>query len=582
AAPPNLRGTMNGHWNIELPEFDKNRMTVEGKYELLNVARFVPPAPTTSPAVAAALDTGAGGPRASTMPAAVQASHVSQVKGPAVVSVPATTGPVKTTLTSNTGRRGQTPTTQVALIPIADRIEGGIIARDGNVRLEPIVLRRKGGRADAKISFPLNAPRQMHVESTVAAWPVEYSAGRARYRENSLIWLQTELDADLKALTAKGRVANFRADVPIKQGQSIIINASANIDGRALDVTSIRGEGLGGEITGDGILHLGNPLQSSGRVDWRNVGADAIAALYPAVGGLAGRFSGSVRFSPTSPDRNPDATGPFALQGSVQASPDATLKGMHIGDADFIVYADYQRAVMQRLNWKIAGGELRAWTRVTWHDRDPFVHVVVDFDKLNLDEIVRAARPAGQEHKPVPGRVTGHAIAAANPLTVRGRKEASGEVEMRLTESDLVNVATVNLLYNVLSVKLGPYEPTGRGYIMARLEGERLEIPVVRYFNRGVDLWSNAAVVNVFLGANSPVEGTAAASARPLKDLKLPFMADVDQVLRALQGAVATASIQGTVGKPAPKVIPFALTGDAFRRFMLGEVRNEVRGTAGR
>jgi hypothetical protein len=86
----------------------------------------------------------------------------------------------------------------------------------------------------------------------------------------------------------------------------------------------------------------------------------------------------------------------------------------------------------------------------------------------------------------------------------------------------------------------------------------------------------------VFKGAQSPVEGSAAGSARPLKDLKLPFMADVDQIFAALQGAVATASIEGTVGNPTPRVIPFAQSGEAFRRFMIGEVKNEVRGTAGR
>jgi len=108
------------------------------------------------------------------------------------------------------------------------------------------------------------------------------------------------------------------------------------------------------------------------------------------------------------------------------------------------------------------------------------------------------------------------------------------------------------------------------------------EIPNVRYFNRGVDIWASATVLDVFKGAQSPIEGNAAGSARPLKDLKLPFMADVDQILKALQGSIATASIQGTVGEPQPRVIPFAQSGETFRRFMIGEGKNEVRGTAGR
>jgi hypothetical protein len=153
---------------------------------------------------------------------------------------------------------------------------------------------------------------------------------------------------------------------------------------------------------------------------------------------------------------------------------------------------------------------------------------------------------------------------------------------VRITDSDLANAAFVNALYGVLSVKLGKQAPNGTGHLTARLEGERLEIPSMRYQNRGVDVWMSGTIVNVFDGRQSRVEASAAGSARPLKDLKLPFMADVDQVLKALQGGLATVSIGGTIGKPDIKVIPFMAAGSTLRRFVLGEVSSEVRGTAGR
>jgi hypothetical protein len=59
-------------------------------------------------------------------------------------------------------------------------------------------------------------------------------------------------------------------------------------------------------------------------------------------------------------------------------------------------------------------------------------------------------------------------------------------------------------------------------------------------------------------------------------------MADVDKMIAALQGGLVTVGIKGTVREPDVQVIPFASAGDAFRRFMIGEVKNEVRGTAGR
>jgi hypothetical protein len=317
------------------------------------------------------------------------------------------------------------------------------------------------------------------------------------------------------------------------------------------------------------------------------VDAAAIAALAPpafasTARGLAGRFSGSVRFSPTSREANPNATGPFAIQGTVK-SDGGRLHGMEIGDAEFLVYSDYQRAVLDRLRWRVAEGTLKGWARFTdYGGDDRFAHVNLDLENLSLDQLLRAARANDPQHKEVPGRVTGRIVAAGNPLSEEGRKAASGEVRLQLTESDLANVKFVNLLYSVLSVKLGKPQPTGRGFLQARLEGERLEIPSVRYVNRGVDIWTSATVLNVFAGLDSPIEGTAAGSARPLRDLKLPFMADVDKILAALQGGLATVRIGGTIRTPDVKVIPFAQSGDAFRRFMVGEVKNEVRGTAGR
>jgi hypothetical protein len=421
----------------------------------------------------------------------------------------------------------------------------------------------------------------MHVAATTAAWPLEFTRGRRGEPRNVLLWGGTSgLDVDLRQLTFNGPL-NVHAVVS-RQGRTVAdFVVDAALRGKRVDLKSIKGEGLGGTIAGDGYIYLDNPLESRGRVDWKDVDAESVVALAPFLNGLSGRYTGTVHFAPTDPATDPTATGPFSIGGTI-TSTDGSWNGMSVGDASFAAHADVNRAVLDHLNWRLAGGSLRGWTRVTWYNNDPFVHVNLSFDDLSLDQIVRALRPKGQEHKPTPGLITGTAVAAGNPFSERGRKEASGDFHARLTKSDLVNIPTVNLLYSVLSVKLGPLAPAGRGFVDARLEGERLEIPAVRYFDRGVDLWAEAAVVNVFRGADSPIVGTAAGSARPLKDLKLPFMADVDQILRALQGAVATAAIEGTLRDPTPRVIPFAEAGEAFRRFMVGEVKNEVRGTAGR
>jgi len=348
---------------------------------------------------------------------------------------------------------------------------------------------------------------------------------------------------------------------------------------------------LGGYIIGSGFIDLENPLKSQGQLQWNEMDAQSIIALAPALDGLNGKYSGTFRFSPTDYRTDRDASGPFAFSGEIW-SLGGNWKGLPIGDLWFIAHGEYQaktatknpvaRAVVDKMNWDLAGGNLKGWSRVTWYDLEPFAQVNFDFDKLSLDQIVKAVRPAGQEHKPMPGLLAGNVMAAGNPFTERGQQSASGEAKIRLTESDLVNSPAINLLYTLMSVKLGPQVPSGRGLIVARLEGKRLEVPAMRYSNRGTEIWAKPVVVDVFKGAASPIEGVAAGSASPLRDLKLPFMGDIDRVISAWTGSVATVQLNGTIGAPTPRVILFSQSGETFRRFLLGEVKNEMNGTAGR
>jgi hypothetical protein len=573
--PPNIRGTVSGRWLVHLPEFDVNRMQLEGEYSVHQLGLLNPPPPTTSPAVAGALDQ-RGNPAAATRAdQAVIAAATTRPEVPLAYATTTITAPAATT------RPSTAPATQPSIMPIADVIDGKVIVRRGLVTLDPIVMKRKEGQTKALVSFPIMAPRHMHLEATTAAWPLELLDSQTQQTSNVLLWGNTPgLDLDLKQLTATGPL-NLRASIARKDQTVANLSINAAILGRRVDVKTLTGEGLGGRITGDGYIYLDQPLLSAGRLDWQNIDPESIVNLAPFTRGLEGRYSGSVRFSPSDPKSDPDATGPFSISGSI-TSADGRWKGIDIGNAAFIAHAGDQRAVLDKLDWNLAGGKLSAWTRVTWYRDEPFVHVNMAFEKLNLDQLIRAARPAEQQHKPVPGLLEGTAVLAGNPHSQTHRDDASGDIRLRITASDLANVSVVNTLYSVMSIKYGKPEPNGRGHVVARLEGQRLEIPVVRYFNRGVDIWASATVVDIFKGRDSPIEGAAAGSARPLKDLKLPFMADVDQILAALQGGVATASIEGTVGQPQPRVIPFASSSETFRRFMIGEVKNEVRGTAGR
>jgi hypothetical protein len=593
APPPNLRGKMSSQLYIEIPDFDANRMTAAGDYRIkdLGYLKSSNKAPA-APAKVASLDKPVGGPEE------ITASHVEPSDRPPLVVVPRV--PVKprpaTVQAANPQRMPATaPVAQKTTIPIADVVKGNITIKDGVVTLDPLRLERTppGGTEGitiAKVSFPTFSPRQVHVEANIAAWQLTLQDTRTNELSNVHIWGGTKgLDIDLKHLIVDGP---FKLDATIAiKDQTIGLHVDSQFAQRRLLLNSLTGDGLGGDIYGYGVIDFDHPLESQGEVQWNNVDAESIITLAPSLKGLGGKYSGTFRFSPTDYSTDRDATGPFAFSGEFWSN-GGHWKGISLGNAYFIAHANYHaatksekqsaRAVVDRLDWDLAGGNMKGWSRVTWYDLEPFLQVNLSFDNLNLDPLVRATRPAGQPHKTTPGHLSGNLMAAGNPFSERGQQAASGEAKIRLTDSDLVNVQAVNLLYSIMSVQLGPPKPTGRGFIQARLEGKRLEIPAMHYFNRGADIWANAAIVDLFKGSDSPIEGTAAGSIKPLRDLKLPFMADIDKIISALSGSVATVSIQGSVGDPVVKVIPFAESGDTFRRFMVGEVKNEVRGTSGR
>lgn len=568
APPPNLRGDFQGRWVIKLPDFNPSLMEMEGSYRISKLAH-VNPLPATQPTS-----------RPADLAEAITAAYVQPSASTPRTTPRAATQPRTTTGPDIEQNVARATTRPADIRPLADLIEGKMAAANGRITFDPILLERKDGRGQFKASFPITAPRQLRLEGSVAAWPLDLLDTENNTVLNVLLWAQTGVDLDLKNLTASGPV-NLQTTVAIKDQTVASIQVDSAMKQRRLDLKRLSGDIMGGRLSGDGYLYLDNPYQSAGRFEWKSLDATRITRLYPIVKGLDGRYSGQITFAPTPPEAYPRATGPFAISGQV-ISEGGRLHGMQIGDLRFVAFADYQRVVLENLDWNIAGGRLSGWARYTRYDDNPFVHVRLGAQNLSLDQIVLAARPPDQAHEEMPGLIQAEITAAGNPFTDAGRRAASGDIRARITHSDLVNVDVINALYTIMSVQFGPPVPTGRGFVQARLEGERLEIPAARYVNRGVDVWANLTVLDVFKGTDSPIQGTAAGSARPLKDLKLPFMADVDQLLKALQGGLATVEVTGSVRDPAPRVIPFAQSGDTFRRFMLGEIKNETRGTAGR
>ena len=91
----------------------------------------------------------------------------------------------------------------------------------------------------------------------------------------------------------------------------------------------------------------------------------------------------------------------------------------------------------------------------------------------------------------------------------------------------------------------------------------------------------SADIRNVWKSKSAAIDGYAVGSARPLRSIKLPLIADAEKILSVLEQNVTTVKISGTLAKPKPKLVPFSDVGAGLRRFLLGDVSTETKGSAG-
>jgi uncharacterized protein YndB with AHSA1/START domain len=151
----------------------------------------------------------------------------------------------------------------------------------------------------------------------------------------------------------------------------------------------------------------------------------------------------------------------------------------------------------------------------------------------------------------------------------------TGEADVHLTRSDLANNAIVGGIYDAMRLHIGRDQPTGAGRAQLRLEQGVLNLTNFYYNNRGVELRASGRALDIFRAGDSPIEGYAVGSARPLRELKLPFFAEADDILNALQKSVTTFHVTGLLAKPNLQSAGFSEITHDLRGFILGELTSE-------
>jgi hypothetical protein len=365
--------------------------------------------------------------------------------------------------------------------------------------------------------------------------------------------------------------------------------------------------GIGGHAEGRATIDLDAPNKATAAISWSDLDGRRLAELVPALHGLEGIYAGALTLDPATQDRaleplrltlgmNPtdgrfrtvdigairlsaflDLTRRFALDRVVLAQ----LPSEERADEKRETELDQKKVPLEQrpLGWnelRLAGGRVKLWGRRGRHSiprasAQVTSHVIASFDQLNIQQLLHAAIP--DDPKPLPGLVSGQIILHGDP---RQLDLLFGQGHISIEKSDLGNIAPLALLYEVLHVGAAPKQWNGRGSLDLSLQQSTLLLQNLRYFNRGIEAKAaSISIGDVWKMPHCPVQGYLVGTARPLAGIKLPLIADADQILSVLQSNLTTVKIEGTIAKPEPKIAAFSDTGEELHRLLVGDARKE-------
>ena len=486
----------------------------------------------------------------------------------------------------------------------ADEIAGQMSLKNGVFRADPITLRRAdgdvSGTATIAAQTTLADPARPKLVLAARTWPVKVGDAMAAVTADANLTVDAEKKSATGPVTARASFATTQRAI----GEAAV---DARIDGRVATFDRIVLDAIGGHAEGSGSIDADDPNRSTLTMSWSGIEGARLADMVPQLEGLTGTYAGAVALAPATGQRaleplrltvgvTPDdgkfralEVGPMKLSAYLNLRENFGLERVVLDAApDEIRAAQRREAEMDRdgvplvdrpLSWndiRVADGRIRLWGRRGRHGADDVVqtHVIADFFRLDINQLVHAVKP---EAEPMPGRLSGSMTVHGNP---KQPDLVLGQGHVEITESDLANIDALALLYNLTRVGQSTSAPIGNGSLDVTLQASTLSLQNIRYFNRGVQARSSSIdISDVWRMPDSPIFGFIVGSVRPLKDLKLPLLADVDQVMNAVQaGGVNTVRVDGTVADPKPRTAALDEVGDAFKRFLIGDVNAEARG----
>lgn len=455
------------------------------------------------------------------------------------------------------------------------RVRIPIRVRDEWVQIQPDATQAGGGRAKMDLVTTFAEPTRVDVKASLQDWLTVLPLRDLYARTGGTI----DIQADLKQQSAVGKIS-LENVFGAEQSEIGLASLAIGLEHRTLRLEKLTGVALGGTIFGEGAVNLDQLEHARLSVGATNLSLDRLAQLAPGIGEVKGNLSMRLHAEPTRVER---PLGPVEVKFTID-SDRATYKGVDIGNTRVRAFLDRDRLVLSDdpkhpNQIDIAGGKVRLWGRVSGvpvgattqptvarRKQQPSVFVQLRPDGLDIEQLQRVVDPKG---KPVFGRVAGEITVFGNPLDYQ---RLDGDGRLAITECNLGNTS----IFGALEKQMGQ-KATGRGYgdVRFRLRGGQLDVPSFSYFNSPVYATAALTLGNAFAVLNSPIRGYVIGTARPLKDIELPFLADLDKIGDALQRSATTLAVEGTVGDA--QTVPSSLKafGSDFQNLLLGQTKRE-------
>jgi hypothetical protein len=104
------------------------------------------------------------------------------------------------------------------------------------------------------------------------------------------------------------------------------------------------------------------------------------------------------------------------------------------------------------------------------------------------------------------------------------------------------------------------------------LEQSVLKVTNFRFFNRGIDARGLFSIgPSVWDLHEAQAGGQVTGALRPLKNSRISFLAELDELSSSLQGALTTINISGTVGQPKYNLAAFSQLSGALKELIRGD-----------